>query len=199
MKKLITVFVSSALVSLFVSTPIVAQTATPVPTVKSTGAAANNLVAPTPSGMVEEKNDYLLPYPGILPDHPLYFLKSLRDKILEALIVDPLRKSEFYLLQADKRLNMGVSFATKGVQDKAAQMVTEAEAFMDTTMKGLAAFKNSGSQVPGSTIDRLEKALAKHIEVLENMVANAGEAEGKIISQALEKAKALQAGIEQLK
>lgn len=45
---------------------------------------------------------YDLAYPGILPDHPLYKLKVLRDKISLALISDPVKKIEFYLLQADK-------------------------------------------------------------------------------------------------
>jgi hypothetical protein len=29
----------------------------------------------------ENKVAYQLPYPGILPDHPLYFLKALRDRL----------------------------------------------------------------------------------------------------------------------
>lgn len=62
-----------------------AQTITPIPT-------------PTPV-------DYQLPYPGLLPDNPLYKLKTLRDKIIFFLISDPLKKAQFDLLQSDKRVN----------------------------------------------------------------------------------------------
>ncbi len=64
--------------------------------------------AVTPAPVVP-KVEYNLPYPGILPDHPLYFLKQLRDKILDFLITDPVKKAEFYILQADKRLSMGIA------------------------------------------------------------------------------------------
>lgn len=156
-------------------------------------------VSPTPTTTVEQKVEYLLPYPGILPDHPLYFLKALRDRILEALIVDPLRKSEFYLLQADKRLNMAIFFGNKGASSQAAQSVTIARQFMERTVRGLVAFRNSGSQVPASTVDRLEKSMAKHIEVLGNMVANAGESERQILTSALENVKSLQGEAGKLK
>lgn len=49
--------------------------------------------------------DYQLPYPGLLPDNPLYKIKTLRDHIIEFLVTDPVRKAEFYLLQSDKRVN----------------------------------------------------------------------------------------------
>lgn len=57
--------------------------------------------------------DYELPYPGILPDNPLYSLKTLRDRIINFLISDPLKKAEFTLLQADKRLQAGVYLLQK--------------------------------------------------------------------------------------
>src|SRR5690242_14827815 len=61
--------------------------------------SASAAVSPTPMQV-----NYTLPYPGILPDNPLYFFKTLRDNILTFFISDPLKKSSFYLLQSDKRL-----------------------------------------------------------------------------------------------
>lgn len=48
--------------------------------------------------------EYTLPYPGILPGSPFYFLKTFRDKVISILITDPKKQAEFDLLQADKRL-----------------------------------------------------------------------------------------------
>lgn len=173
--------ISSALVGLVFVSPALAQT-------------------PTPSDvMTEQKEEYLLPYPGILPDHPLYFLKALRDRILEALIVDPLRKSEFYLLQADKRLNMAIFAGNRGAAAQVAQSVTSAEQFMERTVQGLVAFKNAGSQVPASTVDRLEKSLVKHAEVLDELIANAAQTERTLFESALAKVRSLQGEIEKLK
>lgn len=58
--------------------------------------------------------DYALPYPGLLPDNPLYVLKAVRDRIVETLISDPIKKANFELLQSDKRLNEGFFLFKKG-------------------------------------------------------------------------------------
>ncbi len=49
---------------------------------------------------VKKFSEYALPYPGILPDNVLYNLKVFRDKVFEFLIIDPVKKADFYLLQA---------------------------------------------------------------------------------------------------
>jgi len=174
----------SALVFIAITIPAFAQTPTQ---------------SPTTEPVMEEKEEYVLPYPGILPDHPLYFLKALRDTILEALIVDPLRKSEFYLLQADKRLNMGIFFGAKGKAKEAAESVTIAEQFMERVVKWLLTFREGGSVVPASTVDRLERSMKKHEEELEGMMVNAGEGERPNIESALGKITSLQGEIGKLK
>lgn len=68
--------------------------------------------SPTPQASVSA--DYNLPYPGILPDHPLYKLKVLRDKVTTFLIRDPIKKAEYHLLLADKRIYMSRLLVDKG-------------------------------------------------------------------------------------
>lgn len=63
-----------------------------------------NTVTPSPAPTVE----YTLPYPGILPDNPLYPVKAARDRIVSFFISDPQRKAEFDLLQSDKRVQAGL-------------------------------------------------------------------------------------------
>jgi hypothetical protein len=41
-----------------------------------------------------QKIDYDLPYPGLLPDHPLYFIKAGRDKITELITRDNIKKAK---------------------------------------------------------------------------------------------------------
>lgn len=125
-------------------------------------------VTPLPTSVVmEEKSEYLLPYPGILPDHPLYFLKQIRDGIMDRLIVDPLRKAEFHILQADKRLNMGVVLLEQKKETLAETTISKGEKYMERAALGLSAFKSTGRPVPPSIIDKLTRSMEKHVEVLE--------------------------------
>src|SRR5438552_3561844 len=63
--------------------------------------------------------DYQLAYPGLLPDHPLYFLKAARDKVYAFFISSPVKKAEFDLLQADKRVESSYLLIQKGKVDLA--------------------------------------------------------------------------------
>ena len=88
-------------------TPAITSEASASPTEKG-------FAAPATETQTEE---YILPYPGILLDHPLYFLKNLRDQVMEFLISDPTKKAEFSLLQSDKFLAMSQAYVDKGNWD----------------------------------------------------------------------------------
>lgn len=135
----------------FAVTPAgVKPTAIPMPT-----------VTPTP-GPVE----YILPYPGILPTHPMYFFKTLRDRIIEMLIADPLSKGEFYILQADKKLNMGVSLKNLSKTSEAKTAFAESLASRIQAINFLEAYKKAGSTIPGHIIEKINLSIDKHAEVL---------------------------------
>lgn len=51
--------------------------------------------------------DYTLPYPGLLPDSPLYIFKVIRDNVASSLIQNPIDKSFYQLFLSDKRLKAG--------------------------------------------------------------------------------------------
>lgn len=126
---------------------------------------------------VVQKSEYTLPYPGMLPDHPLYFLKRLRDTILEKLISDPMRKAEFYVLQSDKRLQMGVMLMNAGKGSLGESTISKGEKYMEQAVSGLSLYKKSGGTIPPYVIERLENATAKHLEVISDLVGGAGEME----------------------
>ena len=153
-----------------------------------------NIVAPA----VKEV-EYLLPYPGVLPGHPLYGLKVLRDRILDVLIVDPIRRAEFYILQADKRLNMSIFLVARGKSVLAEQVVSKGEKYMIQAVNGLLAVKTSGKEVPGYMMDRLEKSLAKHVEELETLIAKTNDPAKAGLSGTLEIVKKLQGDVVKLK
>ncbi|MBU1327153.1 hypothetical protein KKB64_04785 [Patescibacteria group bacterium] len=126
--------------------------------------------------------EYFLPYPGILPDHPLYKIKLVRDWILERIIVDPIRKTEFYILQGDKRLNMGIALVEKGNSALAGEVISQSGNFMEQAMHTLTSIKTAGREVPLYVLEHMESALVKHNDVLETMRVNqSGSAESVII------------------
>lgn len=160
-------------------------------------------VTPAPvvkeAGVVEKKQEYLLPFPGILPDHPLYFLKQVRDGIMDRLIVDPLRKAEFHVLQADKRLNMGKVLVEQKKEKLAEEVISKGEKYLERAISGLMAYKSLGRPVPASLIDKITRSLEKHVEVLTDLTAkNSGTVQSGLTGS-LDFVKKLQGEVEKLK
>ncbi len=149
---------------------------TPAPTVLSTPASMEDTTAMEGTD-AEQKQEYMLPYPGMLPDSPLYGLKQVRDWILDKLIVDPLRRADFNVLQADKRLSMGVALMAKGNPVLAEAVVSKGEKYLNSAVYGLVARKTEGREVPAYMVERLTRSLAKHTEVLTTL---ASQSEGAV-------------------
>ena len=111
---------------------------------------------------------YPLPFPGILPNHPLYFFKVLRDTLIEKMITSDVKKAEFYILQADKRLQMSLELS--GDENTSLREATRNEAFLyrekSLTTLGNAFEKNI--LVPRYVLEKLLVSTKKHEEVLQD-------------------------------
>ena len=117
---------------------------------------------------------YDLAYPGILPDHPLYWLKTIRDRIWGFLIRDPLRKSQWYLLMADKGIWAAQILAEKGKFDLVISIVAKAEKYFE-----MAADKANQAEEMGkgdkAFFEKIIKASLKHNEVLQTILEKTPE------------------------
>ncbi len=120
------------------------------------------VLSPTPTPKV----NYELPYPGLLPDSPIYFLRIIRDKTVGFLIADSLKKAEFNLLQADKRLNAGIYLFNKGKVSLALSTVSKAENYFEQAIG-----KAKGARLEGMEVNEVTRKLInsarKHQEELE--------------------------------
>lgn len=138
-------------------------------TINSSALAAQQIalssVTPTPP------IEYGLPYPGILPDHPLYVLKAARDKILLFFTRDEVKRVNLNLLFADKRLVMGQLLWEKGNADLSLTTLTKAEKYLLSVSVGLNLLKKHNNLPPGLA-DKTELATKKHEEIILKMVAN---------------------------
>lgn len=112
--------------------------------------------------------DYILPYPGLLPDSPIYFFRATRDRIVSFLISDPLKKAEFDLLQADKRLAAGVYLANKNKYDLANSTISKGENYFESALVKAEEAKKQGLAVD-SIASNLYHSSLKHQEVLKEM------------------------------
>lgn len=114
--------------------------------------------------------EYTLPYPGILPDNPLYFLKVARDRIVSLLISDPLKKAEFNLLQADKRLNTGIYLFNKDKSkiSLSQSTISKGENYFEDAIKSVREAKEQGMET-NDMLRRLSDSSYKHQEVLKSL------------------------------
>lgn len=114
---------------------------------------------------------YELPYPGLLPDHPLYFLKMLRDKVIGFFISDSIKKAEFDILQADKRLNASVYLLYKKSLQKdelAISTISKGQNYFDDALVKIKLAKQQGINI--SDIDiKLKVSLRGHGITLKNL------------------------------
>jgi len=112
--------------------------------------------------------EYNLPYPGMLPDSPLYFLKAFRDRVIATFISDPMKKAEFDLLQADKRLSSAILLFEKGKKELAESTISKGENYFDDGIKNLELARKQGKLNAGF-LTSMELSAKKHLEILGNL------------------------------
>ena len=142
---------------------------------------------PTPTPTPPKPVEYVLPYPGILPDHPLYFLKMARDRILFWFITDPLRKAEFNLLQADKRLNSGLALLSKENYALAESTLSKGGKYLEQVVVEIEKAQKVGKDTDALT-SKLSLAALKHQEVLSETLEKLPESNRTGVQDALERA-----------
>ena len=106
---------------------------------------------------------YDLPFPGILPDHSLYKLKVLRDKIMLWLTTNPKSKADLYLLLTDKGMLATAMLVDKNQIVLAKQTALKAEHNYTLLTQELYRF---GEKPTAEYFVKLKTAAAKHQEVL---------------------------------
>lgn len=122
-------------------------------------------------------NDYVLPYPGLLPDRPLYKLKVLRDwsRLLLASDED---KAWVALELADKRMVAAVALGEVSKHRQALEAAMKAESYLSKSVEGVKELQARGYDMK-SLLGVLEKAIAKHGELLGELSKFATGTEGK--------------------
>jgi hypothetical protein len=135
--------------------------------------------------------EYYLPYPGMLPDNVFYKLKAVRDRILFWLTFDEEKKASRELGYADKRINAAAALADGGKEDLAVSTATKAEKYLESSINRAMDLSKNGKDVK-SLMLTLEKAAAKHEEVLVSLQGKVEGASKPVLEKTLETTRILQ-------
>lgn len=141
-------------------------------------------VTPTP---VQEATQmivkYDLAFPGILPDHPLYKLKVLRNKIIASSILNPLKKIDFYVLQADKGILATAMLIDKNKIDLAQETALKAENNFTLIAPQLYMLPEKPNK---DFFKRLETAGLKHQEILVSIIKRVPKDKQKVFENVID-------------
>ncbi len=138
-------------------------------------------ITPSPTSAPKEVN-YDLPYPGLLPGNPLYSLKALRDKIEEIAIINPMKKSNFYLLQADKRFAASLKLFGLGKDELAEHTLSKSQNYLEKSLdEAIKAKKQQGTA--GDLFSRIRTSAQNQMQDIKSLGdQNNGELRQKLNS-----------------
>lgn len=126
-------------------------------------------------GAKDVKIDYDLAYPGrVLPDHPLWPVKALRDRIWLIITTNPGRKAELKLLFADKRLASSKILFEKDKPEIAFATLTKAEKYLEQAVDQEKENRERGLDT-SEFLRVLSYASLKHRAVVSEILAMAPE------------------------
>lgn len=184
MKRLILIIFSviCALGILGISVIRVTAQTNPANRLTVTGPTPTSLLTPTP---VPTKIGYYLPYPGMLPDHPLYPLKMARDRIWLFFTTDQTRKVELLLLFADKRLGAARALIEGGQVELGVSTLTKAEKYLGQSVDQANKTRQAGKETT-ELYKKLQLALLKHQEVLKDVQLRVPSQSQEVIQKAIE-------------
>ena len=129
---------------------------------------AQEVGSPSAEIITTAKSDYQLAYPGLLPDHQLYFLKAARDKIISIFISNPVKKAEFDLLQTDKRIAASLFLVQKNKVDLSQSTFSKGENYFEDGLNRAYDAKSQGVNV-SELAKKFVIANSKHQEVLQSI------------------------------
>lgn len=140
-------------------------------------------IAPTPI-------NYELPFPGILPGTPLYSVKVFRDKLSELMTSTPFKKSEFYLLQADKKLAASLILFKNGDDDLAIETLESNINYLEMSYEKMI----EADKMQESVLDihaKIKASNLKQLEEIENLMEPENKEKLEKLQESYNKAKEL--------
>ena len=129
--------------------------------------------------------NYYLPYPGILPDSPLYRIKAARDIVSTWFTFDPESKAEKELFLADKRINAAVALIEGGKSNLGLTTATKAEKYLEQSVNRTVGLQKSGRDVK-SLLGKQAVSIQKHNQILLDFKKSLSGEQGAAVDRMIE-------------
>ncbi len=124
--------------------------------------------------------NYPLAWPGILPDNKIYKLKVLRNKIIEKMIIDPVKKVEFDLLMADKTIYASKLLIEKGKIALAKDTGLKGENYYSILVQDYNKSLLQHKKIPLFLDNKITLAALKHQEIFKDLENTVNEEDKKV-------------------
>jgi len=128
--------------------------------------------------------EYQLPYPGMLPNNPLYFLKAFRDNLTALFLSKPLDKANFFLMQSDKNVEASYLLVNQpqAKADLAFQTFIHAQNDFDQAITHA-----SNARQQGYSTQELGRKMAlanqKHVQILQAIAQQSKQTSSQTVQQ----------------
>jgi len=115
---------------------------------------------------IDNKDKYELPFPGLLPDHPLYLFKAARDQALVFVTTDYERKARLQLELSDKRVRAGELLVDEKKYELAGSSFSKGERYFEQSIETLSSAKKQGQAPTSDIVEQMGRSNKKHQEIL---------------------------------
>lgn len=128
---------------------------------------------------------YQLAYPGILPDNKFYIFKAIRDKIIERLITNPVKKIEYDLLMADKTIYASQLLADKGNIPLAKKTVLKGEHYFTILVTDYKWAYWKHEKIPVELNSKIKLASKQHQKVFKSIAQKLNYEDRKVFEEVI--------------
>jgi hypothetical protein len=132
-----------------------------------------------------EAVEYELPFAGVLPDSPLYYLKTVRDNFWLFFKRDNMKKAEVLILFSDKKTAAAQMLTKKGKWEAGGEIMLGAEQNFKRMVDMVILSKNQGVGADEQFILKMKQSNKKHREVIEDLLESAPDGSRKQLEEAL--------------
>ncbi|MBI5449208.1 hypothetical protein HY948_02715 [Candidatus Gottesmanbacteria bacterium] len=106
----------------------------------------------------------------ILPDHPLYPVTVLRDRLMLRLIFDPARRIEYYLILSDRGVHASKALFEKGNIRLAKETVLKAEHYFTLLVTDYKWAVWRHTPISAELDMEIQRAVVRHRDIFQNML-----------------------------
>lgn len=135
-------------------------------------------------GATSEGEPALPELTGLLPDNPLYFLKTFRERLGFFFVFDPLRKEELRLRLAEERVAEYQGLVRKGKIRQALASLAQQQVLLNEVESKIEEFKEKGQDI-SELARRMEEQVARHEMVMEQVLGQVPEEARPAIEKAI--------------